>query len=54
MWVATPLRRLAMSAEKMTGDGEPEAPYRETRYAEAERLSSALVRLQSRLAAIRR
>ncbi|MCV9937302.1 cache domain-containing protein [Boseaceae bacterium BT-24-1] len=48
-WIATPLRRLAASSEAMVSDAEPKAPYAETRYAEAERLSSALVRLQSRL-----
>jgi hypothetical protein len=48
-WIATPVRRLAASAEAMISDAEPKAPYAETRYAEAERLSSALVRLQSRL-----
>ncbi len=48
-WIATPLRRLAASSEAMVSDSEAKAPYAETRYAEAERLSSALVRLQSRL-----
>lgn len=48
-WVATPLRRLAASSEAMVLEAEPQAPYAETRYAEAERLSTALVRLQSRL-----
>lgn len=49
LWVTTPLRRLAEAAEGIAGEGEPKAPYRETRYAEAERLSSALVRVQSKL-----
>lgn len=54
-WVATPLLRLAAASEAMVSEAEPQAPYAETRYAEAERLSNALVRLQSRvLTALRR
>ena len=48
-WVATPLHRLAAASEAMVSEAEPKVPYAETRYAEAERLSAALVRLQSRL-----
>lgn len=48
-WVTTPLRRLAAASEAMVSEAEPQAPYAETRYAEAERLGTALVRLQSRL-----
>lgn len=48
-WLATPIRRLMSSAEGMLGEGEQKPPHPETRYAEAERLSAALVRLQTRL-----
>lgn len=48
-WVATPMRRLAAASEAMVSEAEPQAPYAETRYVEAERLSAALVRVQSRL-----
>ncbi|GGK48775.1 cache domain-containing protein [Salinarimonas ramus] len=46
-WLATPLRRLALSAETMTTEpgGRPVHP--ETRYEEAARLSRALARVQS-------
>lgn len=47
-WITTPLRRLAESAETVVAEGEQKAPYTETRYAEAARLSHALVRLQAR------
>ncbi len=49
-WVTTPLRRLAGTAEAMVTDTAQGAPYRETRYDEASRLSAALVKIQSRLA----
>lgn len=48
-WIATPLSRLAGSAEAIVAEGEQKAPYTETRYAEAARLSHALVRLQSKV-----
>ncbi|MGO4287789.1 cache domain-containing protein [Bosea sp. TAB14] len=48
-WLATPMTRLVSAAEGMLGDGEQKPPHPETRYAEAERLSTALVRLQTRL-----
>jgi hypothetical protein len=49
-WITTPLRRLAMSAEGIVGDGDQSAPYRETRFDEAARISGALTKIQSRLA----
>ncbi|AOO81604.1 hypothetical protein BHK69_15110 [Bosea vaviloviae] len=48
-WITTPLRRLASSSEAIVADGEQTIPYLETRYAEAARLSHALVRLQSKI-----
>lgn len=48
-WLATPIRRLMSAAEGILGDGEQKPPHSETRYAEAARLSAALVRLQTRL-----
>lgn len=48
-WIATPLKRMMTAAENMLGDSEQKPPHPETRYAEAERLSAALVRLQTRL-----
>lgn len=48
-WIATPLRRLSATAEGILGDAEQKPPHPETRYAEAERLSTALVKLQTRL-----
>ena len=47
-WVATPLRRLAGSADALVSSGEPQVPRQETRYDEVNRLSAALVRLQFR------
>ncbi|MCG7394113.1 cache domain-containing protein [Microvirga sp. ACRRW] len=46
-WVATPLRRLAGTAEYLASGRSDAPPYDETRYDEASRLSAALVRLQS-------
>lgn len=48
-WLTTPIRRLMSSAESMLGEGDQKPPHPETRYSEAERLSTALVRLQTRL-----
>lgn len=48
-WITTPLRRLGRSAEAMLNDSDQKVPYAETRYDEAARLSSALVKLQSKL-----
>lgn len=48
-WITTPLRRLGRSAEAMLGGAEQQAPHAETRYDEAARLSSALVKLQSKV-----
>ncbi|WP_243368718.1 cache domain-containing protein [Microvirga solisilvae] len=46
-WVATPLRRLAGTAEHLASGRSDTPPYDETRYEEASRLSAALVRIQS-------
>ena len=48
-WITTPLRRLVSAAEGLLIEGEQTAPYKETRYDEAAKLSGVLVRLQSRL-----
>jgi len=47
-WIATPLRRALGSAERLVNGDVGEPPHEETRYAEASRLSSVIVRLQSR------
>jgi len=47
IWVATPLRRLAGTAEQLASGRYDTPAYDETRYEEATRLSAALVRLQS-------
>jgi len=47
-WIATPLRRVLASAERLANGDAGEPPHEETRYAEAGRLSSVVVRLQSR------
>lgn len=48
-WITVPLRRLAGSAEAIVEKADQQAPYTESRYEEAARLSNALVRLQSKL-----
>jgi Tfp pilus assembly protein PilN len=48
-WITTPLKRLTRSAEELLTDAEAKPPYAESRYDEVSRLSSALVKLQSRL-----
>ncbi len=48
-WLATPIRHLAATAEKLANGSLKQPPYEETRYLEASRLSAALVRLQSML-----
>jgi hypothetical protein len=48
-WITTPLRRLVSAAEGLLIEGEQNAPYKETRYDEAAKLSGVFVRLQSRL-----
>ncbi|MEH2612911.1 cache domain-containing protein [Bradyrhizobium sp. AZCC 1693] len=48
-WVTTPLLRLCGFAESIVQAPNSKAPYQETRFDEAARLSDALVRLQSKL-----
>jgi hypothetical protein len=48
-WLRTPLRRLSEAAEAIVLDPTSRAPYPETRFEEAARLSNALVRMQSKL-----
>jgi HAMP domain-containing protein len=48
-WISTPLRRLCTTAEALAADEVDTPAYRESRYAEVERLSAALTRVQSRL-----
>lgn len=48
-WITTPLSRLSRSVEELISDQPARAFYRESRYDEASRLSSALSRVQSRL-----
>lgn len=48
-WLRTPLRRLAEAAEAVVQDPTSRAPYPETRFEEAAKLSNALVRIQSKL-----
>ncbi|MGY3616222.1 hypothetical protein [Bradyrhizobium sp. USDA 10063] len=48
-WLRTPLRRLSEAAEAVVVDPNSRAPYAETRFAEAARLSDSLVRMQSKL-----
>jgi len=47
-WVATPLRRALATAERLANGDAGEPPHEESRYDEARRLSSIIVRLQSR------
>jgi hypothetical protein len=48
-WLATPLQRLCGSAEAIVQSATSKAPHQETRFDEAARMSTALVRLQSKL-----
>jgi hypothetical protein len=48
-WLRTPLRRLSEAAEAIVLNPASRAPYPETRFEEAARLSNALVRIQSKL-----
>jgi hypothetical protein len=48
-WIATPLQRLCGSAEALVQNPNSKAPHQETRFDEAARMSTALVRLQSKL-----
>ncbi|KRR19685.1 hypothetical protein CQ14_34450 [Bradyrhizobium lablabi] len=48
-WLRTPLRRLSEAAEAIVRDPASRAPYAETRFEEAARLSNALARMQSKL-----
>jgi HAMP domain-containing protein len=48
-WVTAPLKRLVGMAEGLVDGSAPQAPRGENRFAEVERLTSALIRIQSRL-----
>jgi HAMP domain-containing protein len=47
-WLATPLRRLIGSAERLANGDNSQPPYEESRYQEASGLSAALTKLQNR------
>jgi HAMP domain-containing protein len=47
IWLSSPLIRIVNTAEQLADGKADQPPYEETRYAEAARLSAALVRLQA-------
>ena len=51
-WVVTPLGRLSRFADRLSRGSVAEMPYEETRYDEASKIGTALVRLQSKLALV--